>query len=245
MTTARRSTARAFASVGAAALVVAAAAPFAGAQDAPDYPPRSPSLADGVCVGDIPYFEYQVDFGSDEFVGNPMTITFVNPDGPNVDYDVVVPEPGERQQVIWPGASEDPPDWPGWVNTGTVDEPNWVQSTADAGAFTRASGGVQVNFETNPTETITVTYPPASAVCANPPLSDRPDEPGPDQPGEPEQPGAPTTSEAPPVTTAGGQPPGLAVTGVEAAGLVLAGAALLGGGTALVVTSRRRSRSSA
>lgn len=174
------------AAIGASALCAVASIPAAVA--APDYPPTSPTRAAGVCVGDIPYFAYEVDFGSDQYVGNPMTITFVNPNGPNAVINTTVPGVGEQPVVLWPGASEDPQDWPGWV----LDENgNWVETTEDEGAFTRAPGGVTVEFTTNPTVSTTVTYPPASAVCANPPRGPGGDVPK--TPGGEVTPGSPTT----------------------------------------------------
>lgn len=156
-------TSRVLAALGTAALATAITAPAALA--APDYPPTSPTTAAGVCVGDVPFLAFQVDFGSDEVVGDPMTVTFVNPAGDDFVIDTVVPAVGESASVLWPGASQDPADWPGWeLNEDGV----WVETTQDAGAFTRAPGGVAVEFETNPTLTTSVTYPPASAICANP-----------------------------------------------------------------------------
>lgn len=153
---------RILAVAGATALTCIAVAPAALAAT---YPPTSPTLAAGVCVGDIPYFAYEVDFGG-EFVGDPMTITFVNPDGNDYVIDATVPEAGEAQAVLWPGAAEAPnEDWPGWEldSNGT-----WVETTDDAGAFTRAPEGVEVVFATNPSVSTSVTYPPSTESCANP-----------------------------------------------------------------------------
>lgn len=149
----------------AATVLVASSAPAALAVDE-EYPPTIPTRVAAVCVGDVPFLSYAVDFGENNaFVGRPMTITFVNPAGENFVIDTTVPAPGTSQQVLWPGASVSPPDWPGWVLDA---DGQWVESTTDPGAFTRAPGGVEVQFAVNPTLTTRVTYPPASAVCANP-----------------------------------------------------------------------------
>jgi hypothetical protein len=206
---------------GVGVLTCVAVAPAASAQVEPEYPPQEPTSAAGVCVGDIPFFQYQVDFGSEgEFVGRPMTITFVNPAGDDFVIDTVVPDAGDSAQVLWPGASENPPDWPGWV----LVDGQWVESTDDPGAFTRAPGGVTVEFSTNPTLTTSVTYPPATAVCANP-----------------ENPPTTPPSSPPSTPTRGG----LATTGAEFAGLAVVGAGLVAGGAALVVASRRRTKTAA
>lgn len=153
---------RMWGALGAAAVVLASAAPAA----AVPYPPTAPALVQGVCVGDIPYFSYSVDFGENgKFVGRPMTITFVNPGGEDFVINTTVPAPGQTQQVLWPGASVSPQDWPGWVLDSSG---NWVESSTDTGAFTRAPGGVTVKFATNPTLSTNVTYPPATSACANP-----------------------------------------------------------------------------
>ncbi len=151
------------AAAGALALCATVAAPAAFAAE--EYPPTTPTRAAGVCVGDIPYFAYAVDFGSDSFVGAPMTITFVNPGGADFVIETVVPDVDAPAAVLWPGASADPEDWPGWeLNADGI----WVETTQDEGAFTRAAGGVEVRFDTNPTLATTVTYPPATEACANP-----------------------------------------------------------------------------
>lgn len=159
------SVSRPIAALTGALLLIGAAAPAAMAVDS-DYPPAIPTKAAGVCRGDIPFLAYSVDFGDQgAFAGRPMTITFVNPGGPDYVIDTTVPQPGVEQEVLWPGASVSPPDWPGWVLDA---DGQWVESTTDTGAFTRAPGGVEVRFETNPTLTTNVVYPPATSACANP-----------------------------------------------------------------------------
>jgi hypothetical protein len=222
------------AALGAAALSTTAFVPAAFA--APDYPPTTPTAVSGVCVGDIPYLAYQVDFGDDSFVGDPMSITFVNPAGDDFVISTVVPAVGEPAAVLWPGASEDPEDWPGWeLNADGV----WVETTDDAGAFTRAPGGVEVQFATNPTLTTSVTYPPSTAVCANPPqgadtqgvpteVSDEPAQTSGDA-AEPEAaaPAAPTAETTPQTGANAALPLALALLG-------------LGIGTGLGFAARRR-----
>ena len=108
-----------------------------------------------VCVSDIPFFAYEIT----EFPGATIIneIRFENPTGP----DVVYTNQPLRGQVLWPGASEVPEDWPGWVLQNGV----WVEG--DDG-FLWASEQVTVIFTINPTATAVVNYPPASAICAGP-----------------------------------------------------------------------------
>ena len=125
-------------------------------------PPEPPStLTTGevtaVCVSDIPFLSYQVD----DFPGATVIneIRFHNPTG---GPDVVYVDQPLSGQVLWPGASDIPPfDWPGWKLVNGV----WVE--ADDG-FLWARETIEVTFTINPSATITVSYPPASAICANP-----------------------------------------------------------------------------
>ena len=226
---------RTAAALGTAALVAAAVAPSAFAQE---YPPPSPTAAQGVCFGDIPYLAYQVDFGDDDLVGEPMTITFVNPNGEDFVIVTVVPAVGETGATLWPGASVDPEDWPGWeLNEDGI----WVETTEDEGAFTRAPGGVELRFETNPTLTTSVTYPPSTAVCANP---TNPTQGGPTTQGEPTTQGgeAPVTEQ--PAQTSGGAVAASSqttpTTGANAALPVALGVLGVVLGVGLVLAARRR-----
>ncbi len=192
------------------------------AQDAetPQYPPDTPASASAQCIGDIPYFSFQVDFGP-EFAGETVTITLQNPEGDDFVYVRTLDANGtlSGNDILWPGANDSPPDWPGWILN---EDGDWVE--ADDG-FLWARGTITVTFEVNPTQTISATYPPATVACANPPNSDTP----PPPPGE----------EAPPPTTTT-TTSGLPATGAQTAALLAAGGGLLAGGTALVVSSRRR-----
>jgi len=105
------------------------------------------------CISDIPYLSYEIDYPP----GQSATITFLNPAGPDVVYEDV-PLSGS---VLWPGASEDPPDWPGWIREDGV----WVE--ADDG-FLWARGTVSVLFEVNPSTVVTVSYQQGTGACADP-----------------------------------------------------------------------------
>jgi hypothetical protein len=109
---------------------------------------------EAVCVGDIPYLSYAVDFPG----ATAVDITFLNPGGEDLSY------PGQplSGQVLWPGASDVFPfDWPGWELVDGV----WVE--ADDG-FLWARETVTVVFTVNPTAEVQVDYPEATSACANP-----------------------------------------------------------------------------
>lgn len=130
----------------------------------PDYVPTPTidvSVHSPICDGDVPYLQYAVEVeGTDN---DTVDITWVNPDGE----DVVQSDLPLTGRVLWPGAEVDsegkPLDWPGWHQEAdgewvVGDEFDWVRNPT------------QVEFEVNPTDTVTVAYPPSSPQCAtNPP----------------------------------------------------------------------------
>jgi hypothetical protein len=116
--------------------------------------------ADAICLASAPVLDYAV-----EVVGTSdqtLTLTWVNPDGE----DLVQEDLPLTGRVYWPGTVVQDGvvvDWPGWTPT---QDGSWVQH--DAYDFTRPD--VQVVFEVNPQVATVVSYPPESAVCANPPV---------------------------------------------------------------------------
>ncbi|MGH8948287.1 MAG: hypothetical protein ACRDXF_05445, partial [Acidimicrobiia bacterium] len=105
------------------------------------------------CRNDIPYLAYDIDFPG----GESATVTFLNPSGPDIVYEDVPLSGG----VLWPGANDTPPDWPGWILQDGV----WV--AADDG-FLWARGTINVLFEVNPSTVLSVSYPQSSEACADP-----------------------------------------------------------------------------
>jgi hypothetical protein len=120
-------------------------------------PTTAPELelaaAGAECFSDIPYLRYEIDYPP----GQLATITFLNPTGPDVVYEDV-PLSGA---VLWPGASDSPPDWPGWI----LDDGIWV--AADDG-FLWARGTISILFEVNPSTVVSVSYPQGTGTCADP-----------------------------------------------------------------------------
>jgi len=168
-----------------------------------------------VCEGDVPYLGYEVALPEGVTVDeeNPLTITFLHPNG-GEDY-VLTGQPLSGT-ILWPGASaEEPKQWPGFVRN----EDGSYTETEGNYAWTR--DGVSVLFEVNPSYSTVVDYPPATSACANPPVAPVAveDVAGPAEPGG----------------------PALATTGATVAGAA-AFAALLVGGGALVLWLRRRAR---
>lgn len=188
------------------------------------YPPEPEpeielTVLDPICDLDVPYLQYAID--ASNFEPTDVTITWVNPTGPNVVQSGLA----LSGRVLWPGAVTDaagnPLDWPGWI---LQDDGTWVQG--DDG-FTWVRPSVSVIFDVNPAITTAVAYPPSSPVCdANPPSAEPPVLPAPgDEPADK------------PVVT--GQLPD---TGASWAWLAAAAAGLLALGAALVYGSRRSAR---
>ena len=117
-----------------------------------------------VCLRDAPYIE--LTFGNQpQFNGQPATVTFVDLQGNAVETQTATYQAGTTVRFVYPGASVDgagnPVDWPGWV----FSDGQWVIDPSDA----RLRDGLTVVVEVNPTATATVSYPPVTAACANPP----------------------------------------------------------------------------
>jgi hypothetical protein len=166
------------------------------------------------CRSDIPYFAYDVDWPG----GGTATITFINPTGADIVHENM-PLSGA---VLWPGANDDPADWPGWILQNGV----WVEG--DDG-FLWARGTIQVQFEVNPTAIVSVSYPPASVACAGPQNASVPTTP--DVVGG-------VTITAPPVTDQVEGVEQLPFTGVDAGPLMVIAFAILALGTLLVLSTR-------
>ena len=100
-----------------------------------------------------------------QFNGQPATVTFIDLDGNAVETQTATYQAGATVRFVYPGASVDaagnPVDWPGWV----FDGDEWVTDPSDS----HLRDGLTVVVEVNPTATATVSYPPATAACANPP----------------------------------------------------------------------------
>jgi LPXTG-motif cell wall-anchored protein len=114
-----------------------------------------------ICESDVPYLAYAVSLpeGIEAEGDNPLTVTFLNPDGEN---HVTTDLPLEGR-LLWPGASADEPkQWPGWE----LVDGSYVETD---GNFAWTREGVQVLFEVNPDYATVVDYPEATADCANPP----------------------------------------------------------------------------
>jgi hypothetical protein len=121
-------------------------------------------------VSSVPFLSYEVTLppGFTASSSTPLTITFVNPDGP----DFVQSNLPLQGQMLWPGASATPPlMWPGWE---LLPDGTYVETD---GNFAWTRDGVLVMFDVNPHFETTVNYPPEAAICVNPPHTGVPTDP--------------------------------------------------------------------
>ncbi|NQY57404.1 MAG: DUF11 domain-containing protein [Ilumatobacteraceae bacterium] len=123
--------------------------------------PLEPTLDVGafepVCVGDFPYIGYTIVPKGFTPAGS-ATIEILDADMQLVETLNDQPLSG---QILWPGASLDPADWPGWQLENGV----WVEDETDQ--FLRE--GLFFRVTVNPTATTAlVPYPEATEACADP-----------------------------------------------------------------------------
>lgn len=185
----------------------------ANAQDI--YTPRTPtapslsgSTAIAECAGDVPWINFSVGLIDPDNQSTGHTASLYMTDG---THETTVPlgvlnGNSLSNRVLWPGASVDGAGngtgWPGWeLVNGT-----WAETS---GNFAWTRGAITAEIRVNPSLTVPLTYPPASAKCVKPPTSI----------------GFPLTDE-PGLATTGGAIPVLAI-GLGAAAIALGGTMLI------------------
>lgn len=182
------------------------------------------SFATPACLMDTPWLDYNLVLPDGVDASKGTTITFINPSGDNY---VLTGQPLSGR-ILWPGAAVDPitgkaTDWPGWVKNANG---SWTQ-TDDGWAWAR--GNVEVMFTTNPSMTLSVIYPPATANCtANPPIVGSG--------------GAPRTTTPAVITGSGSARSSLASTGSDMNPWVwtLLATSITASGTGMLIFSRKR-----
>jgi uncharacterized repeat protein (TIGR01451 family) len=110
-----------------------------------------------VCVQDHPFIRWVIT-PHNVTDATTATITITDIHGNVVKKLTDQPLTGE---TLWPGATINPDDWPGWKLVNGV----WVEDPTDA----VLREGVTVTAEVNPSASGFVAYPPATSACANPP----------------------------------------------------------------------------
>ena len=109
-------------------------------------------------MADLPYIHWELTSTGSAPDQNLATITITDVNGNVVETLTNQPLVGS---TLWPGASLDPEDWPGWVKIGGI----WYTDPSDA----VLRQGVNVRADINPTAgPLFVAYPEATAACAQP-----------------------------------------------------------------------------
>ncbi|MES2374116.1 MAG: gliding motility-associated C-terminal domain-containing protein, partial [Bacteroidota bacterium] len=124
--------------------------------------------ATAICKNDVPYIQYTV---TPNFIAgvNPVTLNWLNGDKTVVTAQATTSGLSLTGEILWPGAvldnSGNATDWPGWLFTNGA----WVQG---ADGFEKTRPDAYMVFSVNPTDTIRVSYPPATPACnAAPPAT--------------------------------------------------------------------------
>lgn len=159
----------------AAALVMAgpAVAAFATGDDGytpgtPTVPTLAGSTAGVSCVKNAPYIQYSVTMTDPDEVatGHTAYLLLADAAGHSVDLELgALVNDHLSGSILWPGASVDANGngngWPGWVMSGGA----WQQTT---GNFAWTRGAITATLHVNPSVVVPLSYPPATALCANP-----------------------------------------------------------------------------
>ncbi len=121
-----------------------------------------------VCINDVPYVHYKVETNFIPASGNPVTLKWLNGDKSVLTAQPVVTNTALEANILWPGAVVDsagnPTDWPGWY----VQNGIWV---AGADGFERTRPNAYLVVSVNPTDTVMLSYPPATPACAVNPVN--------------------------------------------------------------------------
>ncbi|WP_281239805.1 DUF7507 domain-containing protein [Flavobacterium praedii] len=127
---------------------------------------EAPSITvagEGTCTNDVPYFSYTTTANNFTPV-NGLTLTWTDSKNNVVATMTNLPLSGK---VLWPGAVVDANgngiDWPGWL----LVDGKWIEGSD---GFENLRPTASVTFTVNPSETITVNYPPSTPYCTARPV---------------------------------------------------------------------------
>ena len=126
------------------------------------------SAVGSTCQKDVPVIGIKMGDRAD-LNGRVGTLTFIDLNGKVIDVRPITYEAGATQTELYPGASVDPAtgeatDWPGWMQNAFG---FWIEDPSDA----LWRQGLTLVISVNPTASTSVSYPPASSACANPPAA--------------------------------------------------------------------------
>lgn len=128
------------------------------------------------CVKDAPWLDYSVDAHNLSVAGRDMTVDWKDALG-NIVHTDTVPVTAEGTisgSLLWPGAAVDADGngvaWPGWRAALPGETPDWENLILDPAAYGYGlRSGASIDVHINPTTTVGVAYPAASASCEETP----------------------------------------------------------------------------
>jgi uncharacterized repeat protein (TIGR01451 family) len=128
------------------------------------------------CVQDAPWLTYTVDAHNLDVDGHTMTVDWKDALGTVIHTDSIpITASGViHGRLLWPGAAVDAAGdgiaWPGWRAALPGETPDWENLVLDPAAYGYGlRSGATVDIHINPTTTVAVTYPAASASCEETP----------------------------------------------------------------------------
>jgi uncharacterized repeat protein (TIGR01451 family) len=126
-----------------------------------------------LCLKDAPYLDYSVDARNVDLTGKSMKVEWLDASGTVVQTDTVAIAGAGliAGRLLWPGATVAADGtgtgWPGWRAAGPGETPTWENLLLDPTLPSYGlRSGAQVRLSINPTTTISIAYPPATATCA-------------------------------------------------------------------------------
>jgi uncharacterized repeat protein (TIGR01451 family) len=128
------------------------------------------------CVQDAPWLTYTVDAHNLDVNGHTMTVDWKDSAGTVIHTDSIpITASGViHGQLLWPGAAVDANGdgiaWPGWRAALPGETPDWENLILDPAAYGYGlRTGATVEIHINPSTTVAVAYPAASASCQETP----------------------------------------------------------------------------
>jgi uncharacterized repeat protein (TIGR01451 family) len=128
------------------------------------------------CVQDAPWLDYTIEARNLDVSGREMQVNWIDADGNVVHTDLVdIASDGTvTGRLLFPGAAVDADGdgiaWPGWRPALAGETPDWENLVLDETLPSYGlRSGASVEFVINPSTAVSITYPPASADCAETP----------------------------------------------------------------------------
>ena len=123
------------------------------------------------CFADVPWIDYSIELIDPDNQASNRDAELILTNGTETE-TIALGTIGESNviegRILWPGAAVDAngkaAGWPGWQKTAAGE---WVQTTGNF-AWTRALTSMTASV--NPVAETAISYPPATAACANPPV---------------------------------------------------------------------------